>query len=439
MLKILLSENFQLIVITLCLSILYFFYYKKYRYYIFRQKDEAPNPNKPRGKCPPFYPNGWYRLLNSDELKINDVKHFDYCGRNVVIFRGTNSKVYGLDAFCSHMGANLGKGGVVKNKSCIQCPFHGWVFDGETGNCVVSSDNITPKNVDQFEYHDIKESKQVDGKYLYKCYTGNINLKKYNIREVNGTILIWYDSREEFQDNIPYEPFDLNVKLDYRGESINFVNCHIQEIPENGADIRHFDFLHTNLFTFTSLVKFEWKMISHRASEDDLYEVMKHKYDFINEFKMKTLKKYINDSNKQYINVISLDSYVKIFGWKFFLFNATGFQLGPALVYLFLKSKLFEVTFAQSITPLKKFNIRVTHRIFTSSYLPYFVSAFMLYSEVQQLFSDMLIWNNKIFGSKLTYNLKTEADKNLVSWRNWYARFYEGCHEFEKKQEALDW
>jgi hypothetical protein len=46
----------------------------------------------------------------------------------------------------------------------------------------------------------------------------------------------------------------------------------------------------------------------------------------------------------------------------------------------------------------------------------------MLYGEVKQLFSDMLIWNNKIFGSDLHYNLKTEADKNLLSWRNWFSQ-----------------
>jgi len=63
----------------------------------------------------------------------------------------------------------------------------------------------------------------------------------------------------------------------------------------------------------------------------------------------------------------------------------------------------------------------------------------MLYGEVKQLFSDMNIWNNKSFGSKLNYNLKTDADKNLLSWRNWFAQFYEGCHEFEKEQSKLDW
>jgi nitrite reductase/ring-hydroxylating ferredoxin subunit len=34
------------------------------------------------------------------------------------------------------MGANLGIGGKVVNDSCVQCPFHGWLFDGETGMCV---------------------------------------------------------------------------------------------------------------------------------------------------------------------------------------------------------------------------------------------------------------------------------------------------------------
>ena len=34
------------------------------------------------------------------------------------------------------MGANLGVGGQVVNETCVQCPFHGWLFDGETGQCV---------------------------------------------------------------------------------------------------------------------------------------------------------------------------------------------------------------------------------------------------------------------------------------------------------------
>lgn len=273
---------------------------------------------------------------------------------------------------------------------------------------------------------------------MSKCYEGNVQLKKYHIREINGSILVWYDSRDDHQDP-DYEPFKFEHDLQYRGESINHVNCHVQEIPENGADIRHFDFLHTKAIDCIDFIRFEWSMLSHRASEKDLFDVMKHKREFINDYKMKILNRYITEENKNYLNIISLDAYIKIFNYKFFFFNGTGFQVGPGLVYLFLKSRFFEVTFAQSVTPLDKFHIKVSHRIFTSWFLPYWISAFMLYSEVKQVFNDMRIWNGKTFGSKLAYNLKADADKNLHSWRNWFAQFYEGCYEFEKKISQYDW
>lgn len=44
------------------------------------------------------------------------------------------------------MGANLAEGGKVKWGSCIECPFHGWTFDGKDGKCVVG-ENKEPRNV----------------------------------------------------------------------------------------------------------------------------------------------------------------------------------------------------------------------------------------------------------------------------------------------------
>lgn len=89
---------------------LYYLYLRKYRTYKYQQVDDIKDldANRPRGKCPPFFPNGWYSLMNTDELNKNEVKHIDYCGRNIALFRGSNNKVYALDAFCAHMGANLG-------------------------------------------------------------------------------------------------------------------------------------------------------------------------------------------------------------------------------------------------------------------------------------------------------------------------------------------
>ena len=104
------------------------------------------NPKKSRGKCPPFYPNGWFRLCDSHEVKTGESKFFDYVGRHVVVYRGFDNIVYCMDAYCPHMGANLGLGGKVKHGNCIECPFHGWLFDGATGQAVVGKDKL-PKTV----------------------------------------------------------------------------------------------------------------------------------------------------------------------------------------------------------------------------------------------------------------------------------------------------
>lgn len=165
--------------------------------------------------------------MNSDELKVNEVKYVDYCGRDIVLFRGTNKKVYALSAYCSHMGANLGIGGQVKYNQCIQCPFHGWIFDGETGSSVLT-EKLNKKTVAHFEYSDLDRMVAEDGCYLKKSSDGESKLKKYVVKESNNSILIWFDSRDDYFDQTQYEPIDLHHSLDFRGESINYVNCHIQ-------------------------------------------------------------------------------------------------------------------------------------------------------------------------------------------------------------------
>ena len=49
------------------------------------------------------YPNGWFSISKSNELKVGDVKEMKICGRHIVLFRGTNSKPYALDAYCPHV------------------------------------------------------------------------------------------------------------------------------------------------------------------------------------------------------------------------------------------------------------------------------------------------------------------------------------------------
>ena len=75
----------------------------------------------------------WYIAAPSRALKRRAVLSMTLCGQRIVLFRGDDDKVRALDAFCPHMGTDLGLGRVVENS--VRCFFHHWRFDG-SGACV---------------------------------------------------------------------------------------------------------------------------------------------------------------------------------------------------------------------------------------------------------------------------------------------------------------
>eukprot|EP00438_Fugacium_kawagutii_P001305 Skav226289 [mRNA] locus=scaffold3301:187474:188103:+ [translate_table: standard] len=82
---------------------------------------------------PPGFPNTWHAVCNAADIAHGNVKSISALGTEMVAFRGSDGKAAVLDAFCPHMGAHLGFGGQVIGNT-LQCPFHGWSFDG-SGTC----------------------------------------------------------------------------------------------------------------------------------------------------------------------------------------------------------------------------------------------------------------------------------------------------------------
>lgn len=60
-------------------------------------------------KIPPPFPNGWFAIAQSKDIKAGTAKNVDCLGENFVVFRSQKSnEIFVLDAYCPHMGANLG-------------------------------------------------------------------------------------------------------------------------------------------------------------------------------------------------------------------------------------------------------------------------------------------------------------------------------------------
>lgn len=118
------------------LLLLIILYYRKFREFKLCYKTDYDVTKKKIGRTLPPHPNGWFVACRSNDLNKGDVKNIEYWGEHIAVFRGEDGKVYALEAYCAHMGANIGVMGKVKYGNCIQCPFHGWAYDGETGMCV---------------------------------------------------------------------------------------------------------------------------------------------------------------------------------------------------------------------------------------------------------------------------------------------------------------
>ena len=75
--------------------------------------------------------------------------------------------------------------------------------------------------------------------------------------------------------------------------------------------------------------------------------------------------------------------------------------------------------------------------MFCSSWLPYWLSAIMLYGEGLQVYYDMLVWDAKRISYKLYYK-DNEADDFIRKWREWFSQHYQGC-DVQLDKNSNDW
>ena len=112
-------------------------------------------------------PTGWFQVAWSDEIGVGDVHTMHYFGQEMVAWRAESGQLTVMDAYCEHLGAHLGFGGMSR-ATCIECPFHGWQWEPQGRNVCIPYENrpnsgrrmrtypVVERNESVYVWHDVE-------------------------------------------------------------------------------------------------------------------------------------------------------------------------------------------------------------------------------------------------------------------------------------------
>ncbi|MDZ4356026.1 MAG: Rieske 2Fe-2S domain-containing protein [Variovorax sp.] len=159
------------------------------------------------------YPNGWFALCFSDEIKKGTVRTVPFMGGELVVYRTQSGVMKAVSPYCPHLGAHLGHGGTVEEENLV-CPFHGLKYAPD-GRCV-----------------------RPEGERPLRAPM----LSCWHVHEWNGAVFVWRDSEGNPPDwGLP----DVDLRGFAHPITDSFeVGGYIQDAAENLADVMHFRELH---------------------------------------------------------------------------------------------------------------------------------------------------------------------------------------------------
>ncbi|MFM2025873.1 MAG: hypothetical protein RLZZ339_586 [Cyanobacteriota bacterium] len=163
----------------------------------------------------------WYIVSLSKHLKANQVLARTVLGEWLAIFRGSNGEPVALQDRCLHRNSRLSEGKV--NRGILQCPYHGWLYDGN-GHVIA-----VPAQGPSF-----KSPPGCRG----KCYA---------VKERDGYVYV----RLAATPRVDFEPFPMPHYGQPGWETVRVINRFANDVTncaENFIDIPHTAFVHQGIF-----------------------------------------------------------------------------------------------------------------------------------------------------------------------------------------------
>jgi phenylpropionate dioxygenase-like ring-hydroxylating dioxygenase large terminal subunit len=170
------------------------------------------------------HPTGWFQIGWSASFPPKTVQPLRYFGEDLVLYRSQSGSLRVHDAFCPHLGANIGEGGFVDG-DCVVCPWHGWRFNEEGRNTGIP-------------YWDRTNAR--------------VLLRPWHVLETDGIVVLWYDALgrqpfwewpgvPEFRNTADFYPVYPHGAHSYGPRRVK-----PQSVVETSADVHHFMSVHGN-------------------------------------------------------------------------------------------------------------------------------------------------------------------------------------------------
>jgi cholesterol 7-desaturase len=327
---------------------------------------------------PPPYPDGWYRVAGSHELKPGAIVYRECLGTQMVVYRGDHDHhVQAMGAFCPHMGANLA-GGCVKGDR-LECPFHRWQLASDGAVAHVPYADKLPR----------------------------VRQRTWPTRERYGQVFIYHRGGAHADDGAP-PPYELppipdidDGRLVYRGRyDAGSVHMHLIEFAENSVDFQHFSPLHGEMFVPWTRLRVPGIEIRHEAEwEPDLEH--DHIVRFKNRSTLKVLGRLLEGTRG----------------------DATATLVGPAGVVMFRISipKMGDILFFQTHLPVQPLEQKVNFHWFADKKMPRWLVYYVVGNWVSQWRNDLDIWENKVH---LRKPVLVKGDGPIHRLRRWFRQFY---------------
>lgn len=346
--------------------------------------NRRPSDSVRERSYPPPYPDGWYRVALSAELRRGDIRYVEALGRQMVVYRSdVDDRVHALAAFCPHLGANLA-GGCVEGGN-LRCPFHGWQLAGDGAVAKVPYAKRLPVRARQ---------------------------PTWPVREEYGQIFVYHrgDVGERAVDTSAAPPYEMprvadidDGRLVFRGKhDAGTVHMHLLEFAENSVDFAHFQPLHGKMFVPWTRLTVPGVGVRH----DAVWELE-------------------SDPALSHLAYFKNNAVVEVLGRPIAATRASAMITfyGPAgvVTFRFKIPDMGEILMFQTHLPTGPLAQKVDFHWFAEPKIPRLLVSYVIGNWVSQWRNDIEIWENKIHRPK---PLLVQEDGPIHRLRRWFSQFY---------------